>query len=442
MSSRAFLYGAAILFALSRIAMFVQPVAGWANVSHYHVFALEVQESIRRGTSFYELHARDRNDEMRDVEYPPLFIALVLLPLLWTNTPLAEDYQTAFNRWLMVWDCVGFALFLLCVMRNAGLAEDCWERTAIYALGSALLWPFLYETMDLPLGVIMLGALALLTSGSHYLWSFLALAAGVNLKLVPIVLAPVWVVGSLPVTVSPWSRRGIALMGARSALLIGMIVLMFLPFLCAEGTGTLHFFRYHARRGIEWNSVSASILVNFDTPVEFYPGYGSLNVHTPWAPTALSLMPWIAAALFAVAAFVLLHKTGRLATPSSSDTLTFAQWRPELYSSATLWFLMLFVTLNKVFSAEYMLSLVPFAALLPWRGTGRRVFQWTFVVICGLSTLQWNANFQGYIPIWSEWRQSFQDLRNVLLVLLTAWLGISFLRAPESHGGAPSETAP
>src|SRR5262249_58868455 len=82
-------------------------------------------------------------------------------------------------------------------------------------------------------------ALALLVSRAHYAWSFAVLAVAVNFKLVPLVLAPVWIVGSLPADrpLLPGRPRQAGGVLARAALLVGMVCAIFLPFYAAAGRG-------------------------------------------------------------------------------------------------------------------------------------------------------------------------------------------------------------
>ena len=75
-------------------------------------------------------------------------------------------------------------------------------------------------------GFIILVALVLLYSKLHYAWSFALLAVAINFKVVPVVLAPVWIVGSMPgdQRLSLRQPRVLAGLGLRSALLAALVI--------------------------------------------------------------------------------------------------------------------------------------------------------------------------------------------------------------------------
>ena len=97
-----------------------------------------------------------------------------------------------------------FATFLLlcrmlksCVPRESLLE---WTgRLAVFFAGLGLLSQLAFDRLDAVMGALLLLAVALMLGRRHYAWSFLVLAVAIAFKFVPIVLAPLWVIGSLPV---------------------------------------------------------------------------------------------------------------------------------------------------------------------------------------------------------------------------------------------------
>src|SRR4029079_6050902 len=75
------------------------------------------------------------------------------------------------------------------------------------------------------------------------------------------------------------------------------------------------------------------------------------------------------------------------ADPPPAPGTTLARAYPELFVRFALLFLAVFVATNKVFSAQYVLWLVPFACLLPGRGWADRLALVLFVALCGVNTL-------------------------------------------------------
>src|SRR5262249_32709772 len=163
----------------------------------------------------------------------PLAVAFMRLPTLWmgraAGTMPAEvfdrEYRAAYRRGLAAVDVL-LVLLVGWLARRLFPAEPPGEwaaRLVFYLTGTAALGLLLYDRLDLVQALLVLGSLGLLVSRAHYAWSFAVLAAAVNFKLVPLVLAPVWVVGSLPTgrPLAPWPEAALRIL-ARAALLAGM----------------------------------------------------------------------------------------------------------------------------------------------------------------------------------------------------------------------------
>src|SRR5262249_15132760 len=145
---------------------------------------------------------------------------------------------------------------------------------------------------------------------AHYGWSFALLAVAVHFKLVPVVLAPIWVVGAMPAG-QPLDMRPRVLLGltARGGLLLTLIVLGVVPFYLWTGEHCLDFFRYHRARPIEIDSLFGSLVLalrSLGHPVTVDYSYGSVNVHSPLTPTLVALSPWLTAGALAGATLLLL----------------------------------------------------------------------------------------------------------------------------------------
>ena len=268
-------------------------------------------------------------------------------------------------------------------------------RLLIYLAGTTVLWPLLYDHLDLVLALLLVVALGLLVSRLHYAWSFAVLAAAVNFKLVPLVLAPVWVVGSLPATrpLVPWGPRQAGRLLARGALLAALVLAVFLPLYAAAGGDSLRFFRYHAARGLEVESLWACVplaLQYLGQPIVVDYSYGSVNVHSPLTPLLTRLAAPVTAVLLAGGTSLLLLRARRLTAGADGERpagTTLAQVYPAELGCYALLFLAVFVCANKVFSPQYLLWLAPLAVLVPLQGRHRRQFLWAFLLICALSTV-------------------------------------------------------
>jgi hypothetical protein len=397
-----------VVFLVSRLALLPLP-APETDVGIYARYAREQKAAAREGASFYDFHARQeerkteegRGDEYKDLEYPPLALAFLRLPAFWAEEGPSFDvrYYWAFRGGMAIVDGALFLLLVLLVRRFFPAEDrgDRGQRLLLYMASTLVLWHLLYDRLDLLMTALVVLALALLTSRLHYGWSFAVLAAAVLFKVVPVVLAPIWVVGAMPAEQSLELRRPQVLAGlaGRGVLLVTLVVAGFLPFYFSDGERCLGFFTYHRARPLEIGSLCGSVVLALwllGHPISMSYSYGSINLHSPVATALAALSPWLTAGALTAAAVLLLVRFRRLATSArpgnaAPPAATLAQVHPLPVVRYTLLFLMLFVATGKVFSTQYLLWLAPLVALLPLADKGRRLFTWTFLLVCLLSTI-------------------------------------------------------
>jgi hypothetical protein len=395
---------AAVFFLCSRLAVLpFQPPA--TDVGIYAEYAQEMELASREGRSFYEVHATARQqsdaagrlagtgEEYRLVEYPPLALQVMRLPVLWmgaaTDDEFAAAYAVAYRRGLAAVDVLLFSVIVWLVGRVYPAEPPPQQslRLVFYTLATLTLWHLLYDRLDLIQALFVTLALALLIGHRHYGWSFLLLALAINFKLVPLVLAPVWIVGSLPADGQPMlSVRTAVRLAARGFLLAGLTLGVFGPFFLSAGSDALGFLPYHRTRGLEIESVWSCfplLLQMCGQPIEIAYSYGSFNVHSWLTPLLLGLAPPVTAALLLGATVILLVRAKEM-LPTAG---TLAQRHPADFIGAALLFQMLFIASNKVFSPQYLLWLLPLAALTPYQGRPRRRFLAAFLLVCILTTV-------------------------------------------------------
>jgi hypothetical protein len=337
--------------------------------------------------------------------------------------------------------------------------EDQAERLLAYLVSTSALWLLLYERLDLLLAALILLALVLLLSRLHYAWSFTALALAVNFKLVPLVLAPVWVLGSLPgeERLALFRPRVLAAVAARSLLLLGLIAGCFLPFYLWDGARSLGFLHYHQARGLEIGSTYSSLLLALHAlghPVEAYHAYGSMSLRSSLSPVLVALSPWLTAGLLLIATALLVVHCRRLAGGGARalSCTRLAQVHPLTFICATLLFLMVLVAASKVFSPQYLLWLAPLVSLVPFRRIGKRLFLGSFILTCVLSTVLFPFLYaQDLVERREEVSEAYavwtfkeptvrlaliQGMRIALLVGMTAALALHLLHAGTRPGSS------
>jgi hypothetical protein len=408
-------------FLLSRLVIvpFQQPAT---DVFIYAQYAQEQESAKQTGTSFYEYHAQVVQqqieqaggagnqvaslDEYKNVEYPPLALAVMRIPRLWMKYPCKEEPLTAEfkERYYFAWR-YGMAvvdailLFLMVALVRWLFARESsaeqTQRLLVYLMSTVILWHLLYDRLDLLLAAVVMFALVLLRSRRHYGWSFAMLAVAINFKLVPLVLAPIWVVGSMPGdTRLSYSKPGVLVaLGVRAVFLLILVIVCFLPFYLCDGSRCLGFLPYHRARGIEIGSLYGSLemtLKPMGHATEVHYSYGSINLRSSFSPILVMLAPWLTITFLMAATALLLVHCNRLTGRNdggSSPHGTLAQRYPCLFICYTLLFLMLFLATNKVFSPQYLFWLLPLVALLPLRGIGRQLIWWSFLLTCLLTTI-------------------------------------------------------
>jgi hypothetical protein len=400
----------ALLFVVGRgiVLSMPQPTS---DVGVYARFAREALEASRHNMTVHEYHTRAIQtqidcalragnlagslEEYKNIEYPPLALTFMQIPAVAMGmgssgeefaTDFERRYVPAFRILLAFLDWILFACLALLVRDRAK------DGLAVYAIATFLLWHLLYDRLDLALAVLLVLALALLTGPRHYAWSFAVLALAINFKLIPLLLAPVWVLGSLSGRDLQTPGRALVALATRSGLLCLLTAACFLPFYRKYGDASLGFLSYHRDRGLEIGSLYSSLplagqLLTHPLKVEY--SHGSINLVAADAGPWPGLAPWIGVCALGGGIWLLYRHAQRLATPAcgQDSRSRLAQLYPGLFAAYALLFLMLFILTSKVFSPQYLLWLAPFMTLLSLpRPALHRLFC-GFLLVCLLSTL-------------------------------------------------------
>lgn len=343
----------------------------------------------------------------RDVElaYPPLALVPFVLPYVaWPVRPPAFDtYQ-----WLFVIQSALLSTAAAVTVGWIGRRQDS-ERgvvraMALYVLLAAVMAPILawrYDTFPMIFGV---GGVALATAGMPIM-AGAVLGLGFAAKVFPIVLVPI--IGIYYVTAGRPGSLGKLLLGfALTASLAWLPIALLAPDQLASVAA------WQQDRPIHIESVQGGLHLLghllFGSDVEITRDFGSVNVHTPGATHALGLQTAVILAALAgtVALFFLrLNDEARRAGAPSVTTL--------IEGSAAV--LLALILTNKVFSPQYIVWLLPFAALL------RRPQVYLVVMAAVLTTVIWPLNYERLIAL-EPWLIIVLNVRNALLIILLVTL--------------------
>ena len=206
------------------------------------------------------------------IEYPPLGVswlvfASAVLPHLTGDFRDDARYHRSYRVMMAIVDGLTFLVLTITTISilKCGCAVGLARRLLLYVLFGWLLGYFAYDRFDLLVGGVLLLSLALLVSRAHFAWSFVVLAAGINLKVVPIVLAPLWVLASLPASAlaRPMTQQSVVRLVAQAAgrgLWIAVPAGLFLLVgTHVTGGHPGDFLAFQASRGLEIGSFYASL---------------------------------------------------------------------------------------------------------------------------------------------------------------------------------------
>jgi hypothetical protein len=333
-----------------------------------------------------------------NVEYPPLALLPMTLPLLGTP-PGGIDELGYIWRFVLVEGALAVAGGWLVFEATGRSRSALVSWVVLVGLGWASvalrydLWPVLCVLV------------AVLVVDRRPGAAGIALGLGTMLKLYPLALLPV--LGAYALARRDRSGFGRLLAGCASVVVLVMAATWSLA-----GPASLQWLLYQQDRGLQIESLGAGLLLGLHAlvnwPLDVAFAFGSVQVQAPGSDLLVAASPIALAALLGlvtvVAALRFRRDYARLgAVPSSS--LHFA-------SAAAIAVLLVG---SKVLSMQYAIWLLPFAILLP-----RRV-GWLLLAITALSTAIFTTD---YTALWRLETPMIAVLlvRNLLLAVLATWL--------------------
>jgi hypothetical protein len=347
------------------------------------------------------------------LEYPPLALVPMLVPYL-AALPFGafghvalDAYKWAFAGWEALLVLVlGFVLVQ--IARIGGVVtrwrDPGWlvaARLPILVAGAALAiaWRFdLFAALLLALAVW--AALA-----NRPIWAGIALGLGVLAKLYPLAAGPAIALAWF----GPRDDVRLIRFGVSTAvtILVGLV-----PFIVVAGPEALIFLSYQALRGLQIESIGGGLVVLggliSGSPVETDAPFKAIEVVSPVVRPILAVLPVLTIAGFTVLAWLGLRRV--------RAELGAGGWiRPATIVQLSAAGVLVLLVTSKVFSIQYVVWLVPFAALLP----GRQF--WLAAAIVAL-TIPIHPLLYGRLIAQDALPILVLNLRNALLVVLSVWL--------------------
>jgi uncharacterized membrane protein len=258
------------------------------------------------------------------------------------------------------------------------------------------------------------------------MWAGIALGLGVLAKLYPLAAGPALALAWF----APRDDDRLIRFGISTA---ATIVLGLVPFIVVAGPEALTFLSYQALRGLQIESIGGGLVVLggliSGSPVETDAPFKAIEVVSPVVGPILAVLQVLTIAGFAALAWLGLRRV--------RAELAAGGWiRPATIVQLSAAGVLVLLVMSKVFSIQYIVWLVPFAALLP----GRKF--WLAAAIVALTIpihplLYERLVAQDALPV------LVLNLRNALLVVLSMWLVMDMrtdrvLRESPTRDGRPA----
>lgn len=283
-----------------------------------------------------------------------------------------------------------------------------WPVPALaFALGAIMLYPVAVTRYDAVVALTLAISAYCTALGGRYVYlAYASLGFGAAAKLVP-------ALATLPLALM---RRGAA---RGYAVFFGVIALFFAPALLLGGGRFFESFAYHAERGLQVESLAASILIKIGWVEGITFRYGAFEAQGRGVDLASSLSLPLTALLLLVTTLVM-YRAYR------SGTLDHSEF--PRYAAALI---LAFMVCSKVLSPQYLIWLLP---LLPLSapGLGGLGISALFLAACWTTTQVFPLHYGDLL----ELTPPGPDLllaRNLLLVLLWVLLLVLPSRTPEKE---------
>jgi uncharacterized membrane protein len=343
-----------------------------------------------------------------NLEYPPFALLPFVLPRL-VALGLAKNYYI--YAFLFLLENILFSTInMLLLLRVVSVYASQPQRIRVlvfYTLFTLIVSPVLLWRYDLFPTVLTVVALVAVLSNRPTL-AGISLGLGVAAKLYPLMLLPVFTVYFF----TNKSYRAILNIWLGT---LGAVFLSFLPFFITTKDKLFSFLDYHKERGLQIESLSAGIisLVHKWGLIELktVAGYGSRNIVSPLDDIVLAVLPLLLIILYIS---MLVSCWYRFREERSKSELM----KVDSLVAYTLLALLIFIITNKVFSPQYIVWIIPFAALLKPRHAI------LMLAICITTYIM--ASFGSFRQL-DYVKILWLNLRNILILGFSIWIFLDYL---------------
>jgi MFS family permease len=339
------------------------------------------------------------------IEYPPGSLPAFVPPALLSNDKMG--YISLFSS-EMALALVAALLLTAVAARRIGGSRAWILPAATFTAAAIMLYPVAVTRYDALVALTLAIAVFCATLGGRYLFlAYASLGLGAAAKLVP-------ALATLPLATF---RRGAA---RGCAVFLGVLALFFGPALLLGGGSFLGSFAYHAYRGLQVESLAASVLMKLGWVNEVVFAYGAFEVRGRGVELASSLSLPVTGVLLLVTTVFAYREYRR------------ERFRLSMFPRYAAALILAFMLGSKVLSPQYVIWLLPLVPLSAG-GVAQVGVSAVFLATCFMTTQVFPVHYDDLLNI----RPPGPNLllaRNLLLVLL--WSLLLFL-----PGGTPEKGA-
>jgi hypothetical protein len=336
------------------------------------------------------------------VEYPPGAFAVFIPPTAFGEA----HYNAAFKGLMTLCGAVTIVLVALVLAELGAGRKRLLVAVGLVALAPVGLGPISLNTYDAWPAMLTVAALLLLLR-DRAVFAFGVLGLAVTAKVYPLVLLPL-------AGVYVWRTAGPRRLALAGAVFLAVAVVVVAPFAAYDAHGVASSFRSQAERGLQVESLGASLLLVadrlglYDANVVRTTGVAGRDLSGSF-PDALAVVALVLEAL-AVVVVWLLYARARAAR----------EQLPLAFAAAVAGFL----AFTKVFSPQYLVWLVPLAPLVGGvTGVVATALTAASLVLAQIWFFHYHALFRNAWPTW------VLLVRDAFVVAVFAVLTVALARA-------------
>jgi hypothetical protein len=390
-------------FIITRVLCFILIDNGWSDIPIYNAYA----EKITNGqVPYVDFKA----------EYPPIALILFIIPSLLAK--LITNYADAYRLMMMLFD-IGCVCLIWQLAKNLGKpgSRQIYLSILAYILLTGIMFQVLYDRFDIAVSFMILFGIYLAVIRNNWLAAYCVLYLATLTKVFPIIIIPLIVIMQFKITKNIKTVLKDIIIST-TAFAIGIIIIS-----VWVGKWWTLVLSYHGSRGIQIESLYGCIALvtsYFGYPYTYDHNFGSFNIVNSFTP----FMAILASVLTTFALLTIYYLFAR----SFSKKRLHEDFGISLLKTV-LALLLAFVTFNKVLSPQYLLWLLPLAALALWNNQNRSLLLFLWFAATITTATYFPYNYQDIVLVKGN-GVALLTARNFALVVL-AYLSVIELTRPK-----------